>query len=78
MAVPLLPAIIQDLPDALLSDAKHLSQRRDCLASLVTGSDFSIARAFGRSTIGDRRLRKSQAAIRDGNREYHREQNLGE
>jgi hypothetical protein len=51
-------AIIQNLPDALFGDAKYLSQRRDRLTFLVTGTDLNIARAFGGSAIGDRKLRE--------------------
>jgi hypothetical protein len=47
MATTSLPTIIQDLPDALLGDAKGLSQCGYRLTFLVTGADFSIARAFG-------------------------------
>ena len=58
MAVTSLPAIIQNLPDALFGDAKDLSQRRYRLAFLVSCADFSIAFAFGGSAIGDRGLRE--------------------
>ena len=78
MAVSSLPALIQDLPDALLSDAKHFGQRRYRHTLLVTSTDFSVTGTFGKGAIGDGRLRENQAAIRNGNRERHREQNLGE
>jgi hypothetical protein len=58
MAVASLPAIVQNLPDTLLGDAKYLSQRRYRLASFVASMDFSITFAFGRSTIGDGELRE--------------------
>lgn len=57
MAFPSLPAIIQNLPDALLSDAKDLGQRCYRLTLLVWCADFSIAFALGKSAIGDRKLR---------------------
>jgi hypothetical protein len=78
MVATSLPAIIQDLPDALLGDAKDLSQRRYRLAFFVASADFSIAFAFGECAIGDRRLRKNHAAVRDRHRERHGEKNLGE
>jgi hypothetical protein len=53
-----LPAIIQDLPNTLLGDAKNLSQRRYSLTFLMTGTDFSIAFALGGSAIGDGELRE--------------------
>jgi hypothetical protein len=53
-----LPATIQDLPDALLGNAKHLSQRRYRLTFLVAGTDFGIAFGFGGSAIRDGELRE--------------------
>jgi hypothetical protein len=58
MTVTSLPTIIQNLPDALLGDAKNLSQRRYRLAVLVAGAYFGITFAFGERTIGDGRLRE--------------------
>ena len=58
MAVSSLPAIVQNLPDTLLGDAKYLNQRPYRLTFLVAGADFSIAFAFGGSTIGYGRLRE--------------------
>jgi hypothetical protein len=58
MAVTSLPAVIQDLPDALFGDAKYLSECRYRLAILVAGTNFSIAFAFGGSAIGDGKLRE--------------------
>jgi hypothetical protein len=52
MALTSLPAIIQNLPDALFSDAKDLSQRRYRLTLSVSCADFSITFALGESTIG--------------------------
>jgi hypothetical protein len=40
---------VDDLPDALLSDAKHLSQCGYGLTFFVSCANFSIARAFGGS-----------------------------
>ena len=62
-AITSLPTIIQDLPDALLSDAEDLSQCRYRLTFLVTSADFRIACTFRGSAIGNRRLRENQAAI---------------
>jgi hypothetical protein len=73
-----LPAVIQNLPDALLRDAKNLSQRCYRLTVLMTSTNFSIAFALGGRTIGDRRLRENHAAVRDSHRERHGEQHLGE
>jgi hypothetical protein len=73
-----LPAIIEDLPDALLGNAKHLSQCRYRLTFLVPCADFSIAFALEDSAIGDGGLRKNHAAIRDSHCERHGEKNLGE
>jgi hypothetical protein len=78
MVATLLPTLIQDLPDVLLGNAKHLSQCGYRLAFLVTGTDFSITFTFGDSAIGDRGLRENQAAIRDSRCEAHNEQHLGE
>jgi hypothetical protein len=58
-----LPAIVQDLPDALYSDTEHFSKGRYRLAFLVTSADFGIARAFEGRPVGDGRLRKVYAAI---------------
>jgi hypothetical protein len=58
MTVTSLPAIIQNLPDTLFSDAKNFSQRGYRLTVLVSCADFSITFAFGESTIGDGRLRE--------------------
>jgi hypothetical protein len=58
MAVPSLPALIQNLPDALLGDAKDLCQRRYRLAFFVASANLSIAFAFGGSPIGYRELRE--------------------
>jgi hypothetical protein len=58
MAVTSLPAIIQNLPDALLGDTKDLSQSGYRLAVFVAGTNFSVAFAFGRSTIGYGELRE--------------------
>lgn len=78
MAVTSLPTIVQDLPDALLSNVKRLGQRRYRLTSLVTGTDFSVTSIFGKGTIGDGRLRENQAAIRNSHCEGYGEQHLGE
>jgi hypothetical protein len=51
MGVTSLPAIIQNLPDALLSDTKDLSQCRYRLAVFMTSADFSITFALGGSAI---------------------------
>jgi hypothetical protein len=78
MAAASLPTIIQDLPDALLGNAKHLSQCRYRLTFLVSCADFSITFALGESAIGDGEMREFQAAIRDRHRERHGERHLGE
>jgi hypothetical protein len=78
VAVISLPAVIQNLPDALLGDTKDLSQRRCGLTLLVSCANFSIAFAFGGCAVVDRELREFQAAIRDSHRERHGEQHLGE
>jgi hypothetical protein len=70
--------LIRNLPDTLLGNAKNLSQRRYRLASFVAGTNFSIARTFGESAIGNGELRAFQAAIWDSHRERHRENNLRE
>jgi hypothetical protein len=75
---PSLPAIIQDLPDALLGNAKDFGQRRYRFAFFVSCADFSIACAFAERAIGNGGLREKSAAIRDRHRERHGEQNLGE
>jgi hypothetical protein len=67
------PAIIQDLPDALLGNAKHFGQCRYRLTVLVSRADFSVACTFVDRTIGDGRLRQKSAAIRDRHCERHRE-----
>ena len=69
---------MNDLPDALLGDAKGVSQSGYRLTVLVTRTDFSIAFTLGRRAIGNRVLRENHAAIRDGNRECHGEKHLGE
>jgi hypothetical protein len=53
MALTSLPAIIQNLPDTLLGDAEDLSQCGYRLAFSVSSADFSIARTFRGSAIGD-------------------------
>ena len=73
-----LPAIVQNLPDTLLGDAKDLSQRRYRLTFLVSCANLSIAFALRESAIGDGKSGEFEAAIRDGHRECHREQHLGE
>ena len=57
MALTSLPALIENLPDALFSNAKNLSQRRYRLAVFVASTNFSIAFAFGGSAIRDGELR---------------------
>jgi hypothetical protein len=69
---------VNDLPDALLSDTKHLSQGRYRFSFVVTSADFSIPRASGGGAIGDRELGEFEAAIRDSHRERYGEQHLGE
>jgi hypothetical protein len=78
MALTSLPAIIQNLPDALFGDSKNLSQCRYRLAFLVSCADFSIAFALGESAIGNGGLREGYATIRDSHRERHGEKHLGE
>ena len=63
MAATSSPAIIQDLPDALLGNAKHLSQCRYRLTFFVTCADFSIACAFADGAIGDGSLRQKLVVI---------------
>jgi hypothetical protein len=63
MAATSLPAIIEDLPDALLGNAKHLSQCRYRLTFLASFADFRIPFAFGGSAIGNGRLRQKSVVI---------------
>jgi hypothetical protein len=53
MVATSLPAIIEDLPDTLLGNAKHPSQCRYRLTLLVSCADFRIPFAFGGSAIGN-------------------------
>ena len=63
VAIFSLPAIIQDLPDALLGNAKHFSQCRYRLAFFVSCADFSIASTFAERAIRDGRLRQKSVVI---------------
>jgi hypothetical protein len=63
MVATSLPAIIQDLPDALLGNAKHFSQCHYRPTFLVSCADFSMACTFANRAIGDGILRQKSVVI---------------
>jgi Na+/H+ antiporter NhaD/arsenite permease-like protein len=63
MAATSFPTIIQDLPDALLGNAKHLSQCRYRLTFFVSCTDFSITCVLLRRDFRDRIGRQNNSEV---------------